>query len=180
MHPPLDGGSGYSCYLCGQPDGKLRCYLHRPPALLLGVYLRSALSVAGTLPGNLLSCHRPLSDDISLKLRKSQEGCQNQPPYRGILNHTHIEDVDAHSPLHQFPAGGRSLHHCSGKSIKFAHHQGITLFQQRAKVLELWPVHPCASKLLLDDKIAPLLPELVALLLQAVSILFCCAVLTLA
>ena len=80
---------------------KLQSVLH----LRLGVLPWSALPVVGILSGNRLASLGAFHNHASFVLCECKHHSQNQVAGQGVLNQSHIQNVNPHSPLEQLPDG---------------------------------------------------------------------------
>ena len=142
----------------------------RKPDLLRRELLRSAVFEVGILSCGGLAGLGALYDHAPFVFGKGQHHGQNQVAGQGVLNQSHIQDVDSDPTLEQLPDGLNTLDCGSGKAVKFAYHQRVPFLKLFQKPQELGAIHCLAGECLLDDLLAAVTLQCSDLILQAVPV----------
>ena len=138
--------------------------------LLKGELLRSAVFEAGILSCGGLAGLGALYDHAPFVFGKGQHHGQNQVAGQGVLNQSHIQNVNPNATLEQLPDSLNALYGGAGKAVKFAYHQRVPFLKLFQKPQELGAIHCLAGERLLDDLLAAVPLQCGNLILQAVPV----------
>ena len=138
--------------------------------LLRRELLGSAVFEVGILSGYGLACLGALHDHSTLVFCERKHNRQNQVTRQGVLDQTHVQDVNPDAPVEQFPDGLDAFDGSSGEAVKLTDHQRIPFLKDFQKPQELGAFHCLARERFLYDLLATVLLQCGHLILQAVAV----------
>ena len=99
------------------------CYLSR------FIFFRSALPVSRLHTCDGLAGLGTLHDHAALVFGECQHDCEDQVARQGILDQTHVQDVNTNPSVKQLPDSLDALDGGSGEAVKLTDNQSVTLLQ---------------------------------------------------
>src|SRR5215211_8491995 len=117
-------------------------------------------------PGRLESCHRPLTDDLTLEFRQGPEDVEDETAAGRGRVQTLLQAAEAHAPALQLPHQIDELPQRPTQPVEPRHHQDVPLAAVVERLPQGAPLRLPAGDLFLEDLLATVRQECVALGLQ--------------